>query len=875
MNSYILTYKTIMRLKPKENSIFYYYDFLTQEKKRFKASFNLEEIFQNLSLRQDQNLPPGIKFISGDAEKYFALKNKGADINLILFCYQPKEFWVRKFLGEYFPKINAKPDLQTVTTGFEQFLLAKQNEEDLNIQWYSFLSLSDFPANISPLSLSQNGQWLLIQENLLQSAFLAVENLEEKSRALFNYIFGIELDKTEPASKPENNSQKHIISALLNNPQLETLLSRDMLLYKFSRHYTTRLHQQMEKNLREDWLLQQRELNLYPEDRINAEVFRFQQEPKSKLKKLFFRLFPLGKPAGDLAQKLYLKTKPLFVTQQIEIPLIENHCETFTDIHTDAPEPTLDIAVLVSPDNGPEEILYYQNWFQENFPQTCRLWFVIQEVNEALTSIPEENIWGISQNGTFQQFLQNVSADYIGFLKSEMIPQRDFYARFLETASKKGENSLYDLYYFDLGYKNQNPGENTYWIRPDTISSTMLLSEDFYSPAIINRETLTNLPEFTTLDFPFSKSKEWKLSLAFSNWKEIKARHLPYVLCEIVQKSEKNTSEHEKIEQNLKKHLEAKGVQNIKITRKDNAALHYQWDYHPGKISIIIPTRNNLYYIYRLVKNILFESSYKNIEVILVDNGSRFRKFAEKNPLVNKVYKRFTSSSKLTIIPYDEPFNYSHANNLGAERASGLFYLFMNNDMLPLNPDWIEELLYWASLPHVGIVSGKLLYPNKKIQAFGTVVGMHGHAGHVFQGLPENSETIYGSTSWYWNSSTVTGACMMMKHSLFKRIGGFNEDYRLAFSDVEFCLQARALGLENVCTPNSRIIHYEGASRSKFIPYQDLYLGLRRLAPEIESGDEYYPQNLSLLNTAPSLKMAGEPDPSTIILNRMAFIPRD
>ena len=67
--------------------------------------------------------------------------------------------------------------------------------------------------------------------------------------------------------------------------------------------------------------------------------------------------------------------------------------------------------------------------------------------------------------------------------------------------------------------------------------------------------------------------------------------------------------------------------------------------------------------------------------------------------------------AKVQIVVYDESFNFSAKCNLGAERAGGEYLVFLNDDVVPLTPDWIESLLQYAQLPEVGGVSPKLSTP--------------------------------------------------------------------------------------------------------------------------------------------------------------------
>ena len=184
--------------------------------------------------------------------------------------------------------------------------------------------------------------------------------------------------------------------------------------------------------------------------------------------------------------------------------------------------------------------------------------------------------------------------------------------------------------------------------------------------------------------------------------------------------------------------------------------------------------------------------------------------------------------------------------------------LFLNNDIEAIDPIWLEEMVRWASRPEVGVVGGKLLYPNRTIQHAGLVVGMEGHANHVFAGCQESYSGLFGSTEWYRDYSAVTGACMMMRRNVFEQVGGFNEAYHLAFNDIEICLRTIQAGYRVVYTPFARLVHHEGATRSTYKPSTDIKLATHHLKPLIQQGDPFYNPNLSLMNRIPTLRRHDE-----------------
>jgi GT2 family glycosyltransferase len=293
--------------------------------------------------------------------------------------------------------------------------------------------------------------------------------------------------------------------------------------------------------------------------------------------------------------------------------------------------------------------------------------------------------------------------------------------------------------------------------------------------------------------------------------------------------------------------LQNQGLRNVEYRAPDDEMHHLTWDSPQRSVSIIIPNRDQPDYIRPCVDSILSNPVLPaGCEVIIVDNGST-------DPSVIAYYASLEADSRVTVIPYGGSFNYSQANNIGAQAAKGDLLLFLNNDTLPLDDEWLTELMRWCDFPGIGIVGGMLLYPDHTIQHSGVVIGMSGIAGHMLQHVPEAHSTIIGPTHWYRDCSAVTGACLLMRRSLFEAVGGFDESYRLTFSDVKICLQAQQKGFRVVCTPFARLYHYEGKSRGSEVPTADLERAYHDMKSFIEEGDPFYNPNLSRFSTIPAL----------------------
>ena len=271
-------------------------------------------------------------------------------------------------------------------------------------------------------------------------------------------------------------------------------------------------------------------------------------------------------------------------------------------------------------------------------------------------------------------------------------------------------------------------------------------------------------------------------------------------------------------------------------------------------ISIIIPNKDSLKYLKVAIESIE-KSTYKNYEIIIVENNS------EKNSTF-EYYKKLEQNPKIKILKYTEKgFNFSRINNFGVQHAKGEYLLLLNNDIKIITPNWLEEMLSLCQRDEVGIVGAKLLYKDKTVQHAGVVIGMGGIAGHVNRTISDKAPGYYGRVKVINNFSAVTAACLMPKKEVYEKVEGLDENFKVAFNDVDFCMKVRKLGLLVIYTPYAKLYHYESKSRG----YEDTPEKKKRFEGEIalfeskwkkelKQGDPYFNINLDIYSEQCEIK---------------------
>ena len=255
-----------------------------------------------------------------------------------------------------------------------------------------------------------------------------------------------------------------------------------------------------------------------------------------------------------------------------------------------------------------------------------------------------------------------------------------------------------------------------------------------------------------------------------------------------------------------------------------------------GKVSIIIPTCAAKGYIQTCINSLRAKTSYRDYEIIVVDNI----------PAENTFWKGWIKANADLIVDIPDAFNWSNFNNRAAAAATGDYLLFLNDDIEIEQEDWLDVLLEHVRRPEVAIVGPQLLYPDRKVQHAGMFLTHAGIARHAFRFSDQNDPGYFGLALTQRNVIAVTGACMLVRRETFDRLGGFDELHQITNNDLDFCLRAHKAGLLTVFTPYATLIHHELASRERMKDVYDLTHFNADWGGMFAAGDPYFNPRLSL-----------------------------
>ncbi|MEI5994931.1 glycosyltransferase family 2 protein [Candidatus Enterococcus mansonii] len=385
---------------------------------------------------------------------------------------------------------------------------------------------------------------------------------------------------------------------------------------------------------------------------------------------------------------------------------------------------------------------------------------------------------------------------------------------FYEVIKALNENPELDLIYSDEDKIDMDGNRSDPSFKPDW-SPDLLLGTNYISHLGVYRKTI--LDEIGGFRKGYEGSQDYDLVLRFTEkTTSERIKHIPKVLYHwrmlptstAVDQSSKGYAFEAGLRA-IQDTLVRRGIKGHATHGRANGLYDVYYDIESEElVSIIIPTKNGYKDVKRCVSSIIEKTTYKNYEIIIADNGSTDEKMKE-------LYDSYEQQldERFRVIVIDIPFNFSKINNIAAKQAKGKYLLFLNNDTEVINAEWLKLMVSFGQQDRIGCVGAKLLYPNNTIQHAGVILGLGGIAGHGHYGYPHGDLGYFGKLALNVDYLAVTAACLLMKKQDFDAVSGFDENFTVAFNDVDLCLKVKELGRDNVWLHEAELYHFESQTR--------------------------------------------------------------
>ena len=329
-----------------------------------------------------------------------------------------------------------------------------------------------------------------------------------------------------------------------------------------------------------------------------------------------------------------------------------------------------------------------------------------------------------------------------------------------------------------------------------------------------------------------------------------KILHSADTICALV--NDEEAEDEEKISGLIKNVYESEDKKPAAVSVKTEGGINIadlSWK-EKNKISVIIPNKDHAKDLKASLASLKKQTVYGNTEILIVENNS-----TEKETF--DYYEELKKEKNIRVLYWKEGFNYSAINNFAAGEAKGDILLLMNNDVELINEDALSKMLSFVNLERVGVVGAKLYYADDTVQHAGVAVGFQGVGGHEFVGLAKGDHGYMMMADCVRRVSAVTAACLMIKKSVYDEVGGFDEEYAVAFNDVDLCMKVSKAGHQILYLPYACGYHFESKTRGNDTTDEEVArFGrevtrfLEKWKDELGRGDAFYNKNRSLNSMA-------------------------
>lgn len=229
-----------------------------------------------------------------------------------------------------------------------------------------------------------------------------------------------------------------------------------------------------------------------------------------------------------------------------------------------------------------------------------------------------------------------------------------------------------------------------------------------------------------------------------------------------------------------------------------------------NKVAIILVNFNGLKDTIECVKSIK-KSTYKNYQIIIVENGSNDSENMKNSEYLNENALILYSKNNL---------GFSGGNNLGIDYAlkkSFEYVLLLNNDTV-VDPDFLKYLIEASIVYEAGIVTGDIYFYHNKNRLWYSAGEYNWKTGRTIMCGNKKESRIPNEVNF------ATGCLMLISRKTLEVCGKLSDDYFLYSEDTDFCCNALKNSEKIIWTPKSKIYHKVSASTKENSPFQEYYL---------------------------------------------------
>ena len=249
-------------------------------------------------------------------------------------------------------------------------------------------------------------------------------------------------------------------------------------------------------------------------------------------------------------------------------------------------------------------------------------------------------------------------------------------------------------------------------------------------------------------------------------------------------------------------------------------------------VSIVILNWNGKGYLEQFLPSLIEHSQLPDVEIVVADNNSS----DDSLEFLASAYPR------IKVIRLDENYGFSGGYNRALKQLSSTYFLLLNSD-IEVTAGWLEPLIEkMESNDRIAACTPKLKDFNERTKfeyagAAGGYIDYLGYPfcrGRIFDHMEEDQGQYDDSTEIFWGS----GACLMVRSSLYAQSGGLDDQFFAHMEEIDLCWRFLRMGYQIHYVPQSAVYHVGGGTlargnpRKTFLNFRNNLLLLYKNLPE-------------------------------------------
>lgn len=197
---------------------------------------------------------------------------------------------------------------------------------------------------------------------------------------------------------------------------------------------------------------------------------------------------------------------------------------------------------------------------------------------------------------------------------------------------------------------------------------------------------------------------------------------------------------------------------------------------------------------------------------------------------------------QIQLIEFDRNYGFTGGYNRALQEVDADYYVLLNSDV-EVTKGWLDDLVFFMEEhPQVGICQPKMLSVSDKgsfeyAGAAGGFIDRYGYPfcrGRILSNIEKDLGQYDEPIEVFW----ATGACLMIRASLYHHLGGLDDSFFAHMEEIDLCWRAKLLGYEVWCVPTSKVYHVGGGTlpnnspRKLYLNYRNNLLMLYKNLPE-------------------------------------------